>query len=81
MILPFEEGNIFITLAKAKGLFCTKRVNVKGRDFKAVERLLLQFEKVEKPTFETNFTIQNSPKRHDYTTEYVNLTQSFYLIM
>lgn len=81
LILPFEEGNIFMGLAKAEGLFCTKKVKVKGRDFKPVERLLLQFEKIEKQILETNFTIQNSPKRHDYTAEYVELTKKFYLMM
>lgn len=81
LILPFEEGNVFIALAKAEGLFCTQKVNVKGRDFKPVERLLLQFERIEKPISETNLTIQNSPTRHDYTAEYVELTKGFYLMM
>ncbi len=81
VILPYEEGKIFINLAKEKGLFCTKKINVKGRDFKPVERLLLQFEKIEKALVEYNFVIQKSAKRHDYTDDYIALTKNFYTIM
>ncbi|NJN77878.1 MAG: hypothetical protein HC803_05730 [Saprospiraceae bacterium] len=68
-------------MAKTENLFCTKKVNVKGRDFKPTERLLLQFEKTEKPIDESHLTIQNSPKRHDYTSAYIELTKDFYLFM
>lgn len=79
VVLPFAEGVIFEALAKAKNLFCTKKVNVKGRDFKPTERLLMQFEKIEKPITESYLIIQNTPKRHDYTTDYLELTKDFYL--
>lgn len=79
VVLPFAEGVIFEALAKAKNLFCTKKVNVKGRDFKPTERLLMQFEKIEKPIKESHLTIQNTPKRHDYTSDYIELTKDFYL--
>jgi tRNA1Val (adenine37-N6)-methyltransferase len=88
VILPYSEGLIFEALAtevsgqaKAKKLFCTKKVNVKGRDFKPSERLLMQFEKTEKPIDESHLIIQNSPKRHDYTVDYIELTKDFYLFV
>ena len=79
VVLPFAEGVIFEALAKAKNLFCTKKVNVKGRDFKPTERLLMQFEKIEKHITESHLIIQNTPKRHDYTSDYIELTKDFYL--
>jgi tRNA1Val (adenine37-N6)-methyltransferase len=81
VVLPYAEGLIFEALAKAKKLFCTKKMNVKGRDFKPTERLLMQFEKTEKPIDESHLIIQNSSKRHDYTVNYIELTKAFYLLM
>jgi tRNA1Val (adenine37-N6)-methyltransferase len=81
VVLPFAEGEIFEILAKAEKLYCTKKVSVKGRDFKPTERLLMQFEKQEKAIEERHLVIQNSPKRHDYTSDYINLTKDFYLFM
>jgi tRNA1Val (adenine37-N6)-methyltransferase len=80
VVLPYAEGLIFEVLAKAKMLFCTKKMNVKGRDFKPTERLLMQFERTKKPIDESHFTIQNSPKRHDYSSDYIELTKDFYLL-
>lgn len=95
VVLPFSEGEQFYHLAtepspsnrdtagqaKAKEIHCTKKVKIRGREFKPVERLLMEFSKQKKSYEENNLTIQNSPKRHDYTEEYVNLTKDFYLFM
>lgn len=81
VVLPYTEGLLFERLAGAKSLFCTKKTTVRGRDFKPAERLLMQFERIEKAVIETNLVIQNSPKRHDYTPDYIELTKDFYLFM
>lgn len=81
IILPFSEGEVFYNLAKAKEIHCTKKVKIRGREFKPIERLLMEFSKEKKSYEENNLTIQNSPKRHDYTEDYVNLTKDFYLFM
>ncbi|MFK7948230.1 MAG: tRNA1(Val) (adenine(37)-N6)-methyltransferase [Saprospiraceae bacterium] len=88
LVLPYTEGEQFYHLvtevsgqAKAKQLYCTKKVMVKGRDFKPVERLLMEFSRKKKLYEENNLLIQNSPKRHDYTEDYINLTKRFYLFM
>lgn len=81
IVLPYAEGERFYHLAKANKIHCTKKVSVRGRNFKPVERLLLEFRREKNITEENELTIQNSPKRHDYTNEYVNLTKDFYLFM
>ncbi len=81
VILPYTEAILFQSLAKAEQLFCVQKVNIKGRDFKPFERILMQFERIEKTTIEVDLIIQNSPARHDYTADYTSLTKDFYLIM
>jgi len=81
VVLPYEEGTIFQKLAKTYQLFCTNKVTVQSMPNKPIERLLMQFEKVESPTKTTNLIIQNTKQRHDYTEEYVALTKDFYMIM
>jgi tRNA1Val (adenine37-N6)-methyltransferase len=81
LILPYSEANIFEVFAKTKSLFCTRKVLVKGRDSKPFERVLMQFERKEKPIDEQFLIIQNSPKRHDYTADYLELTKDFYLFV
>lgn len=81
VVLPYTEGLIFESIAKGQQLYCTQKMIVRGRDFKPPERLLMQFERLEKPTIETNLIIQNSPKRHDYTADYIRLTKDYYLFM
>ncbi len=95
VVLPFYEGEQFYNLAtepslsnrdtsgqaKANKLYCIKKVIVRGREFKPVERLLIEFSKEKKTYEENNLIIQNSPKRHDYTEDYINLTKDFYLFM
>lgn len=79
LVLPYAEAAMFELFAKAKPLYCTRKCLVKGRDFKPFERVLMQFERQEKTMKEDFLVIQNSPKRHDYTTDYLELTKDFYL--
>ena len=81
VVLPYEEGTVFQKLAKTHQLFCTKEVAVQSMPNKPIERLLMQFEKVESLTKASNLIIQNTKLRHDYTKEYVALTNGFYTIM
>ena len=81
LILPNTEGEHFYDLAKANQLHCSRKVRVRGRVDKPVERLLMEFSKEEVPEKEEELVIQKSSKRHDYTAAYINLTKDYYLFM
>ena len=80
VILPYIEGLRFVDLAKSYNLHCTKMTEVKPLATKAIERLLLQFEKVEKETIIDELIIQNKG-RNNWTNQYIELTKAFYLKM
>lgn len=80
LILPYLEGLRLEEMAKSYNLFCTKMTEVKSKKEKSVERLLLQFERTEKPVEIDQIVIQKE-KRNDWTEEYIALTGDFYLKM
>lgn len=78
-ILPVNEGNQFVALAKEKGLFLHKTTAVIPRTNKPSKRLLMAFRFTEIEMIEnTTITIEHS-KRHEYTDAYKNLTKDYYL--
>ncbi len=80
VILPTLEGLRFQERAQNYRLFCTKMTEVKPKQDKSVERILLQFEK--KPqTLESSNLIIQFDKRNHFTDEYIALTGDFYLKM
>ncbi len=79
-IQPRNEGRKLIEKANKIGLFCTKKIHVKSKKGKPIERLLLQFEKTKKECLESELIIQFD-KRNDYTQDYMDLTKDFYLKM
>ena len=80
VVLPFIEGLRFKELARNYNLYCTKVTQVKSKKEKPIERLLLQFEKVNQPE-ETDELIIQFEKRNDFTPDYIALTKEFYLKM
>ncbi len=80
LILPTIEGQIFQKQAEKYGLFCTQLVEVHPKHDKGVERLLMQFEQIEKPPIISRLVIQFE-QRNDYTPAYIELTKDFYTIM
>lgn len=80
VILPFLEGLRFEELARTYKLYCTRKMEVKPKEEKPVERLLLQFERREKEQVREMLVIQKE-KRNDWTEEYIALTGDFYLKM
>ncbi len=79
VIIPFKEENFFTVLAKNFGLFPNRITRVKGNPKAEIKRSLLEFgfSKVEPSIKE--LTIER--ERHQYTKEYIELTQVFYLKM
>jgi len=80
VVLPFIEGLRFKELAQNYNLYCTKVTQVRPKKEKPVERLLLQFEKVNQPETTDELIIQFE-KRNDFTPDYIALTKEFYLKM
>lgn len=80
VILPFIEGLRFQELAKSYNLYCTKVTEVHPKQDKPVERLLLQFERQERPMIKDNLIIQHNGM-HEWTEAYKALTGTFYLYM
>jgi len=81
LILPFQEGNEFVKLARSKDLYLTKSTNVKTRIEKPIERRLLEFQLIEAAIQKEELIVQKSGKRHDYTEAYIRLVKDFYTIL
>lgn len=79
-IIPFSEEENFLEIASHFDLKLNKVTRVKGTPTTEVKRSLLElsFLKTNNPLLE-ELIIETS--RHQYTLEYINLTQDFYLKM
>ncbi len=80
IILPYEEGKLFEQQAINYQLYCNRKTAVRSKKEKPLERLLLEFERQDKPIQENELTIQYE-QRNDYTEDYIALTKDFYIIM
>lgn len=80
VILPTLEGLRFKERAQNYRLFCTKMTEVKPKQNKPVERILLQFEKKPQHLEKSDLIIQFDSRNH-YTEDYIALTGEFYLKM
>ncbi len=78
LILPYEEGTLFIAEAAGAGFFCNSIVRIKPYPGGKVIRLIMKFERIKKATREKFLTIETG-SRHSYTEEYKQLTKDFYL--
>jgi tRNA1Val (adenine37-N6)-methyltransferase len=78
-VLPFTEGLSFIDLAKGSGLSCTRKYSFKTRPAKPIERWLLEFQKTELPLETGEILLYKNDQTDDWSDEYKQLTQAFYL--
>jgi len=79
VILPYSRKSEFLKLAAQVELFPFKITNVKGMAGKDFKRVLIAFSIKAKDMTEDELIIEKA--RHDYTDEYIALTQDFYLQM
>ncbi len=78
VILPVEEGELFIRLARLTG-FCLKRkVSVLPNPGKPAKRYLLEFSLRDCDLQAADLRVENG-QRHVYSPEYIKLTKDFYL--
>jgi len=79
VIIPFKEESSFIALASKFNLFPSRICHVKGHENSEIKRSLLDFSFRENNIITEQLIIETN--RHQYTQEYINLTQDFYLKM
>ena len=77
LIVPSNEFETIQSLAVKFNFYISKLCWVKGNNQSPIKRLLTVLSKKKKNLEEKNFTIEDS--RHNYTQEYKNLCQDFYL--
>lgn len=79
VIIPFKEEKRFVSLCKELDLFPLKITRVKGTPTSEIKRSLLAFCRIEQTPLIDELVIEIS--RHNYTSEYIELTKEFYLKM
>ncbi len=79
VIIPFKEEQPFMAIAKKVNLHPTRICRVKGHAASATKRSLLTFSFRESEPEITTLIIETA--RHQYTKDYVDLVQDFYLKM
>lgn len=78
LIMPYDEGNIFIAEAQENGFYCNSILKIRPMPSSEIRRMILGFSrKRTKPT--ENFLTIEKGKRHEFTEEYIRLTKDFYL--
>jgi tRNA1Val (adenine37-N6)-methyltransferase len=78
IIMPFAEGSVFIVEATKKGLFCTRKTNVKSIPNTPIIRLLMEFSQVPEPTKE-DYLVIGTGEHEQYSEKYKELTKDFYI--
>ncbi len=79
VIIPFKEEENFIELASNVNLFPNRITRVKGSPTSEIKRSLMEFS-FNKNDLKINELIIEV-ERHQYTQDYINLTEDFYLKM
>ncbi|WP_054852548.1 tRNA1(Val) (adenine(37)-N6)-methyltransferase [Olleya sp. ITB9] len=79
VVIPYKEESHFIALASQVGLFPNRILHVKGTKHSEIKRSLLAFS-FRESVIKTEVLVIEI-ERHQYTQEYINLTQDFYLNM
>lgn len=79
VILPKQEEQVFLKKAKKAGLYPQRITNVKGTSESPVKRTLLELGFDEVPVTPEELIIEI--ERHQYTPDYKELVQDFYLKM
>jgi tRNA1Val (adenine37-N6)-methyltransferase len=77
VILPYEEGRMFIAMAYFQQLYCIRQWTFRGRKEKAAERLLLEFSNTSLPLQTGELVLYN--EENEWSDAYRQLTKDFYL--
>lgn len=81
VILPVLESQLFEKIAHNNGFYLNRKLEVKPKKEKNIERILMEFSREEKTEIEIKTLIIQHEKRNDWTDDYIELTKAFYLKM
>jgi tRNA1Val (adenine37-N6)-methyltransferase len=76
LIIPENKADKIIGLAGNKKLFPVRRLNVKPKETKPINRVILEFSYIFQPPKENTLTVRTES---NYSNEYQSLTKDFYL--
>ncbi|MGB1318046.1 MAG: tRNA1(Val) (adenine(37)-N6)-methyltransferase, partial [Flavobacteriales bacterium] len=80
VVFPQTEYDVFFKAAKAEGFFAKQIVNVYPQPGYPVIRLMVLFTKeISGEPKQSDFFIEKSASRHDYSDEYKELTKDYFL--
>ena len=79
VIIPYKEEEQFVSMCKELDLFPIQITRVKGTPTSDIKRSLLAFTRVTQTPLIDELVIETA--RHQYTSEYIELTKDFYLKM
>lgn len=80
VVIPYKEEERFIDLCAEYELYAVKATRVKGSHKTPIIRSLLAFKRYELSVLTADELVVEI-NRHEYTDDYINLTQDFYLKM
>jgi len=79
VIIPYKEETAFIDIASKAGLFPKRICHIKGHSKAEIKRSLIEFSFQEIQYNTSELIIEKG--RHNYTKDYIDLTQDFYFKM
>lgn len=79
-IFPYAESSVFVAIAASYGLYCNRRLEIKGNPTSPVKRVLLQFTFSKGDDIEIDSMSIELYERHDYSPKYKELTKPYYLM-
>ena len=78
VILPYSLKSTFVELAKQQSLFLNKITHVYSTNKSEIKRVLLSFS-FKKTEIKKDALVIEPDKRHQYSKEYIQMTEDFYL--
>jgi len=80
LVLPVNEGNLFMNEAISHGFFCYRLLRVRPASSQPPKRLLISMRRTQGPIEDQELVIERGG-RHEYSAEYISLTGDFYPVM
>ena len=78
VIMPYDEGNIFIAEAEEHGFYSNSILKIRPLPSSEIRRMIIGFTRKRIKPAERFLTIEKG-KRHQFTEEYIRLMKDFYL--
>ena len=77
VIIPYQSASDFISVCVTNRLYLTRRLNIRSKENKSFNRVMLEFSTTIQPAETKTLTLYNDHRER--TPEYTQLTQDFYL--